>query len=155
MSDGPFAALGLPARPDLTDDEVRAAWRRAAAAAHPDRDDGGDPAAFAAAAAAYTTLRTLTGRREAYADLGGGQEGGRAGSRRGLTRRWRGRPVVLALRMLVATGISLGAVLAVGWQPASYAVLTGALTWLARTARRELAPAGPAGLSRGLSWWRR
>ena len=150
MSDGPFAALGLPARPDLTDDEVRAAWRRAAAAAHPDRDDGGDPAAFAAAAAAYTTLRTLTGRREAYADLVG-----RGGSRRGLTRRWRGRPVVLALRMLVATGISLGAVLAVGWQPASYAVLTGALTWLARTARRELAPAGPAGLSRGLSWWRR
>lgn len=150
MSDGPFAALGLPARPDLTDDEVRAAWRRAAAAAHPDRDDGGDPAAFAAAAAAYTTLRTLTGRREAYADLVG-----RGGSRRGLTRRWRGRPAVLALRVLVATGISLGAVLAVGWQPASYAVLTGALTWLARTARRELAPARPAGLSRGLSWWRR
>jgi hypothetical protein len=150
VSDGPFAALGLPARPDLTDDEVRAAWRRAAAAAHPDRDDGGDPAAFAAAAAAYTTLRTLTGRREAYADLVG-----RGGSRRGLTRRWRGRPAVLALRALVATGISLGAVLAVGWQPASYAVLTGALTWLARTARRELAPAGPAGLSRGLSWWRR
>ena len=29
--------------PDLTDDDVRAAWRRIAAATHPDRDDGGDP----------------------------------------------------------------------------------------------------------------
>ena len=31
------------AAPELTDDEVRAAWRRAASATHPDRDDGGDP----------------------------------------------------------------------------------------------------------------
>jgi hypothetical protein len=66
---GPFAALGLPARPDLTDDDVRAAWRRIAAATHPDRADGGDPARFAAAAAAYTELRTRYGRGEAYADL--------------------------------------------------------------------------------------
>jgi len=66
---GPFAALGLPARPDLTDDDIRAAWRRIAAATHPDRADGGDPARFAAAAAAYTDLRTRYGRGEAYADL--------------------------------------------------------------------------------------
>src|SRR5205807_5432975 len=66
---GPFAALGLPARPDLTDDDIRAAWRRIAAATHPDRADGGDPARFAAAAAAYTELRTRYGRGEAYADL--------------------------------------------------------------------------------------
>ena len=33
----PFAALGLPARADLSDDDVRAAWRRLAAATHPDR----------------------------------------------------------------------------------------------------------------------
>jgi hypothetical protein len=138
VSDGPFAALGLPARSGLTDDEVRAAWRRVAAATHPDRDDGGDPAAFAAAAAAYTELRTVTGRREACA--------GRGQSR---PRRW--RPAMLALRVLVAAGISLAAVLAAGWQPASYAVLAGALTWLARTARRELAPARAAGFSR----WRR
>jgi len=69
VSAGPFAALGLPARPDLTDDDIRAAWRRIAAATHPDRADGGDPARFAAAAAAYTELRTRYGRGEAYADL--------------------------------------------------------------------------------------
>jgi curved DNA-binding protein CbpA len=69
VSAGPFAALGLPPRPDLTDDDIRAAWRRIAAATHPDRADGGDPARFAAAAAAYTELRTRYGRGEAYADL--------------------------------------------------------------------------------------
>jgi curved DNA-binding protein CbpA len=86
---GPFAALGLPARADLTDDEVRAAWRRVAAATHPDRADGGDPARFAAAAAAYTALRTRSGRGEALGGLAGpaawagrggrGQAGGEAG----------------------------------------------------------------------------
>ena len=40
-----------------------------AAATHPDRADGGDPARYAEAAAAYTTLRTASGRGEAYADL--------------------------------------------------------------------------------------
>jgi hypothetical protein len=138
VTDDRFAALGLPAEPGLTDDEVRAAWRRVAAATHPDRDDGGDPAAFAAAAAAYTELRTVTGRREACAGPVAGPAAGRD----------RGRPLVLALRVLVAAAISLAAVLAAGWQPASYAVLAGALTWLGRTARRELAPARRAGLSR-------
>ena len=65
----PFTVLGLPARPGLTDDEVRAAWRRVAAATHPDRADGGDAARFAAAAAAYTAIRTGFGRTEALADL--------------------------------------------------------------------------------------
>lgn len=65
----PFSALGLPARADLTDDDVRSAWRRVATATHPDRADGGDPGRFAAAAAAYTTLRTRSGRGEALADL--------------------------------------------------------------------------------------
>ena len=65
----PFTVLGLPARPGLTDDEVRAAWRRIAAATHPDRADGGDAARFAAAAAAYTAIRTGFGRAEALADL--------------------------------------------------------------------------------------
>ena len=72
MNPDPFGVLGLPARPGLTDDEVRAAWRRVAAATHPDRADGGDPARFAAAAAAYTELRTRYGRGEAYADLAAG-----------------------------------------------------------------------------------
>ena len=130
MKADPFAALGLPAQPELSDDEVRAAWRRVAAATHPDRDDGGDPAAFAAAAAAYTELRTVTGRREACADRPGRPR------RRGWVRR--GRPVALILRLAVAAGVSLGAVLAAGPAPATYAVIAGALTWLLRTARREL-----------------
>lgn len=65
----PFDALGLPPRADLTDDDVRAAWRRIATATHPDRADGGDPGRFAVAAAAYTVLRTQSGRGEALADL--------------------------------------------------------------------------------------
>jgi curved DNA-binding protein CbpA len=71
LADGadPFAVLGLASRPDLTDDDVRAAWRRIATATHPDRADGGDPARFAVAAAAYTVLRTRSGRGEALADL--------------------------------------------------------------------------------------
>ena len=135
MSADPFTALGLPARPDLTDDEVRAAWRRIAAATHPDHDDGGDPGRFATAAAAYTELRTETGRREAFAD-----RPGLPGRHHGLGRVRRGRPAVLALRLATAAGVSLGAVLAGGPQPATYAVITGGLTWLARTAWRELAP---------------
>jgi curved DNA-binding protein CbpA len=77
----PFAQLGLPTREDLSDDDVRAAWRRVAAATHPDRDDGGDPARFGAAAAAYAMLRTNYGRDEALADLGsaGGERGFRSG----------------------------------------------------------------------------
>jgi hypothetical protein len=70
VTEDPFAALGLAARRDLTDEDVRAAWRRIAAATHPDRDDGGDPGTFGAAAAAYDTLRTSYGRGEALADLG-------------------------------------------------------------------------------------
>ena len=65
----PFAALGLPASPALTDEQVRAAWRAAAAATHPDRADGGNPPAYAAAQAAYAQLRTPWGRSEALADL--------------------------------------------------------------------------------------
>jgi len=68
VRDDPFGLLGLPARAGLTDEEVRAAWRRIAAATHPDREDGGDPARFGAAAAAYVTLRTPFGRGEALAD---------------------------------------------------------------------------------------
>jgi curved DNA-binding protein CbpA len=65
----PFADLGLPARPDLDDETVRAAWRAIAAATHPDRADGGDLARYTQASAAYAELRTPWGRGEAYADL--------------------------------------------------------------------------------------
>jgi curved DNA-binding protein CbpA len=96
----PFSALGLPARPGITDDEVRAAWRRIAAASHPDRGDGGNSGQFAAAAAAYTLLRTPFGRNEALADLAGGAD---AGWRRDqpaypLARARPGRPGLLAPR---------------------------------------------------------
>ena len=69
MALNPFDALGLPARPDLTDEQVRAAWRAIAAATHPDRRDGGDVARYTAATAAYAVLRTAWGRSEAFADL--------------------------------------------------------------------------------------
>jgi curved DNA-binding protein CbpA len=77
VSGDPFAALGLATRPGLSDEDVRAAWRRIAAATHPDRDDGGDPARFGAAAAAYAELRTEFGRGEALADLAVGEPPGR------------------------------------------------------------------------------
>jgi hypothetical protein len=75
MTTNPFDALGLPARPDLDDEEVRAAWRTLAAATHPDRPDGGDLARYTAASAAYAELRTGWGRSEAYADLTAADDG--------------------------------------------------------------------------------
>ncbi len=69
MNPDPFEALGLPTRPDLDDEQVRAAWRAIAAATHPDRADGGDLARYTAASAAYAELRTPWGRSEAYVDL--------------------------------------------------------------------------------------
>ncbi len=71
MTGSPFELLGLPASAEVTDEDVRAAWRRIAAAAHPDRAGGSDPPRFAAASAAYTTLRTCSGGGTALADLGG------------------------------------------------------------------------------------
>jgi curved DNA-binding protein CbpA len=128
----PFAALGLPARADLSDDDVRAAWRRIAAAAHPDRDDGGDPARFGAAAAAYALLRTAYGRGEVLADLA---------SRRGSRGRLgvRGRFGMLALRVAAATVVCAGAFAVAGWAPASIGVLAGTLTWLVATGRHDIA----------------
>jgi len=171
VSDGPFGVLGLPARPDLTDDDVRAAWRRIAAATHPDRDDGGDPERFAAAAAAYTELRTRFGRGEAYADLTGPRhdnapagtpdvlpdvtdpvpvpavERDRPGRRYGtamlfMLRIRRGRPALLALRLAIAAAISAGSFALVGAQPAAGGLTIGAATWFLLTARRDLAPPG-------------
>jgi curved DNA-binding protein CbpA len=86
VQEDPFAELGLPALAELTDDDVRAAWRRIAAATHPDREDGGDPARFGAAAAAYALLRTSFGRGEALADLGTGAARGRRRHARGARR---------------------------------------------------------------------
>ena len=153
MEADPFAVLGLPAQPEIGDDEVRAAWRRIAAATHPDRADGGDPARFAAAAAAYTTLRTRSGRGEAFADLAaprprpGVQHPGVPGRRRPLlslarlpARVRHGRPARLALRLAVVAAVSAAAVAVDGWMPATPALIAGILTWLLLTARHDLAP---------------
>jgi curved DNA-binding protein CbpA len=178
----PFTVLGLSPAPELTDDDVRVAWRRMAAATHPDRADGGDPARFAEAAAAYTTLRTRSGRGEALADAAapGRRRGpararatagpaagtGPAGALRVKNRisrawpgtgalfsgRWpgslallvprirQGRPGRLVLRVLAAGAASAAAVAVAGSRPAGPALVTGAVTWLLLTARRDLAP---------------
>ncbi len=75
MNANPFTVLGLPTDPDLTDEQVRAAWRAIAAATHPDRPDGGNVRRYTAAANAYAQLRTAWGRSEAYADLAADQPG--------------------------------------------------------------------------------
>jgi hypothetical protein len=155
-----FGALGLPADPALTDDEVRMAWRRVAVATHPDRADGGDPAAFAAAAAAYAMLRTRPGRTETTADAASPDAGAtRARSRpraRAWTLRWaaglpaclawriaHGRPWRLAARVVAALATCAAILAVTGSRPAGPALDTGALSWLALTARRDLAPRPP------------
>ena len=149
----PFATLGLePADLSLTDEDVRAGWRRLADATHPDRPDGGDPALFAAAAAAYTDLRTPAGRGEARAALASSG----AGSTIGLARRTAqagpdmcasilarvrsGRPVRIALRAALAGGAAAAAVLSAGPGPAGPALATGVATWLVLTIRADLGP---------------
>jgi hypothetical protein len=59
-----------------------------------------------------------------------------------LPRVWQGRPARLAARIAVAAAVCAGAALAAGAEPATFAVVTGALTWLALTARHDLAPPG-------------
>ena len=154
----PFAALGLPVRPDLTDEQVRGAWRQVAAATHPDRPDAGDPARYAAASAAYAILRTPWGRSEAYADLTAAPPltgrvlthapppaaRPRAGVWRSLAqvpaRIRHGRPARLLAR--VAAAALLG-VLAwhsgAGSVPAA-ALVTGIGVWLTLTVRADLTP---------------
>ena len=151
----PFTALGLPVRPDLTDEQVRTAWRTIAAATHPDRPDGGNPARYAAASAAYGQLRTAWGRSEAYADLATGQpyvpapapELPRApgvGMLRAAllipVRIRHGRPVRLLLRAIIAAVLSLLVLHLVPGQPSGPAVVTGLITWFMLTARGDLAP---------------
>jgi hypothetical protein len=151
----PFWVLGLEPRPDLTDDEVHAAWRRTASATHPDREDGGDPERFADAAAAYTALRTRFGRGEALADRSARPPATGSGGRRPVVAWWhgqrfaavarlpararRGRPTRLALRVAAAVAVAAIAVAAAGPHPAAPALVTGVATWLALTARRDLA----------------
>ena len=158
----PFGALGLPVRPDLTDEQVRTAWRQVSRAAHPDRKDGGDTARYSAAVAAYAQLRTPWGRSEAYADLTGPQAltppgtadqhqdydqppGARAAhliiAARWLPARVRhGRPLRLAVRAAAAVILSLAVVRIIPGQSAAPAVVTGLIMWFVLTARADLAP---------------
>lgn len=161
----PFEALGLPARPDLTDEQVRAAWRAIAAATHPDRPDGGDLAVYTAASAAYAELRTPWARSEAYADLT--ERAVRAGDEmdtsplpviRGseaappppwqpLLALWqlparvrRGWPLHLAIRAILAAVLSMLVLRLIPGSPAAPADVLGLVLWFLLTGRRDLAP---------------
>jgi hypothetical protein len=161
----PFEALGLPARPDLSDDQVRAAWRAIAAATHPDRPDGGDLARYTQASAAYTELRTPWGRSEAYADraerTGRGPDGpdtaplpavpGQDGpppagwplvtSLARLPAQIRhGRPLRLLIRAALTAGLCLAVLTLVRGQPAAPADVGGLILWFTLTGRRDVAP---------------
>jgi len=158
MNTNPFTVLGLPTDPDLSDEQVRAAWRAIAAATHPDRPDGGNAPRYTAAANAYAQLRTAWGRSEAYADLTADQPGTAApapgppqargelpASLLGMAalipaRIWHGRPRHLALRALITALLSLAVLNLLPGQPSGPAVVTGLATWFVLTARGDLAP---------------
>lgn len=142
----PFAVLGLGPDDDLTDDDVRIAWRRIAAATHPDRADGGDPEGFALAASAYTELRTGFGRNEARAALRGGAPD-RLDLAARITWAW---PARLLLRLAVAAAVAALGAAAAGWgAPAAPALVVGMLTWfLVSTFSRVLRRSPPAWLGR-------
>jgi hypothetical protein len=147
-----FEALGLPVRSDLSDDQVRAAWRAVAADTHPDRP-GGDVADYTAAANAYAQLRTAWGRSEAYADLASARpavperlQGGPAVEDLAravafLPARIRhGRPWRLLARAVAAGLLSLLVLVLIPGQPAGPALVTGLVTWFVFSARADLAP---------------
>ena len=158
----PFEALGLPERPDLTDEQVRAAWRTIAAATHPDRPDGGDVARYTSASAAYAELRTPWGRSEAYADLADRAGDGPAtapipvisGEEPPSVLPWQpllaltqvparirsGRPLRLAIRGLIAIVLALIVLQLVPGTPAAPADILGLTIWFVLTGRKDLAP---------------
>jgi len=163
MTANPFAVLGLPERPDLDDETVRAAWRAIAAATHPDRADGGDLARYTAATAAYADLRTPWARSEAYADLRDAAgdtsplpviaDSGLvpvpgppppppvfADARQLPARIWHGRRLHLAARALAAALLSVAVLNLIPGQPAEPAVITGLVIWFVLTSRGDLAP---------------
>jgi len=152
MNANPFTVLGLPTDPDVSDEQVRAAWRVIAAATHPDRPDGGNVTRYTAAATAYAQLRTAWGRSEAYADqtadLPRTVPPARGELRPGLlgmtallpARMWHGRPRHLLLRAVLTALLSLAVVNLLPGQPSGPAVVTGLVTWFLLTARGDLAP---------------
>jgi hypothetical protein len=154
VSPNPFAVLGLPERPDLDDETVRAAWRAIAAATHPDRADGGDLARYTQATAAYAELRTPWSRSEAYADLveqavpaaAPLPHRPRSPLELLLAVAWipsrirRGRPLRLLTRAALAAALSLGVLALIPGQPAAPADVTMMITWFVLSGRKDLAP---------------
>jgi hypothetical protein len=150
----PFAVLGLPARPDLTDQQVCEAWIAIATATHPDRPDGGDTTRYAAASTAYAKLRTPWQRSEACADLASGQIPAPvppaaltrahlptlAGVLMVPARIRHGRPRRLALRVLAAAVLAVLVTYSGAGAPSIAAVLVGVGMWLLLTGRGDLAP---------------
>jgi hypothetical protein len=155
----PFDALGLPSDPDLTDDQIHAAWRTIAAATHPDRPDGGDLPRYTAASAAYTELSTRWGRTEAYADIiedlhdttplpplpaGFENIGPPPATFRPLLmlpeRIWHGHKLRLALRAIIAAALSLALLALIPNSPAAPADVIGCALWFVLTGRSDLAP---------------
>ena len=151
----PFEVLGLPVRADLSDAQVRTAWKDIAAKTHPDRPDGGDVGRYTAAAHAYAQLRTGWGRSEAYADLAitepyvpaPSPSPGRWPGRNlwpGLllipARVRHGRPLRLLGRALAAALLSLLVLALIPGQAAGPAVVTGLILWFILTAHADLAP---------------
>ena len=49
---------------------------------------------------------------------------------------------MLALRVLIVAAVAGASAAVAGWQPATPALITGALTWLLCTARHDMAPPG-------------
>jgi hypothetical protein len=167
VSTNPFDALGLPVRPDLADEQVRAAWRAIAVATHPDRADGGDVARYTAATAAYVALRSAWGRGEAYADVLAAADdtsplpvrpaaagsladpvGPAVGPRevldaytRQLPGRIRyGRPLRLVIRGAVAALLCQAVLAVIPGDPAAPPLVAALITWFVVTGRSDLAP---------------
>jgi len=167
VSTNPFDALGLPVRPDLTDEQVRAAWRAIAAATHPDRTDGGDVARYTAATAAYVTLRSAWGRSEAYADVTAAADDTSplpvvTGTTESLAKHaevaagphavvaaytWQlphwiryGRPLRLAIRGAAPALLCLGVLAVIPGDSAAPPLVAALITWFVVTGRSDLAP---------------
>ncbi len=120
----PVPPPGRAPRPPRSGPDASASRSPTAAAAGPAPADpgGSGPAA---------TLRALRPPATWRARLGGA---------RLLSRIRRGRPALLALRVLIAAAVTTVAVAVDGFQPATPALITGALTWLLLTAPHDLAP---------------